>query len=113
LVVKNGLEDAGLGGRVHPAAGVGHGEPDVGAGPHAVVFARVSLVDLDVGRFDDQPAPWGMASRALTARLRKTCSICPGSARTRAAEALVGSAMSMSSPMSRRRTGVFSREARS
>ena len=75
------LEDVGQDFGVHPAAGVLHGEGDVGAGRHRRRIAAgwlASTVTFRVERVS--PPPAGMASRALTARFITTCSICTGSA---------------------------------
>ena len=67
---------------VHSSAGIRNTEANVRAGLDQRVERRVFVIDGEVVRVDPRVPPIGMASRALTARFRRICSICPRSART-------------------------------
>jgi len=60
--------------------------------------AGVLAFEGECDGLDGEPAPSGIASRALTARFRSTCSSCPGSARTRPARGASTVRSSTSSP---------------
>ena len=73
------LEEVGLHFGRHALARVAHDEQDVGAGGnlHAEVTVGVSLGKIHVHRFDGEPPPCVIASRAFRVRFITTCSICP------------------------------------
>jgi len=54
------------------------------------MLAGVILIKLDSASADEEPAPFGMASRALTARFITTCSSMPVSASIEAIPAIAG-----------------------
>ncbi len=70
----------------------------------AVIGGRLTASSSPMARFEVRTVSWppfGMASRALTARFRITCSICPGSAFTAASLGSGKNSNSMCSPMRR------------
>jgi hypothetical protein len=68
------LEDARLRSGVHAAAGVGHGEGDVGAGCAFRWERGYSLSSIAFAVSISSLPPAGMASLAFTTRLSRTCS---------------------------------------
>ncbi len=86
FVVKKGSKRCDITSGAHPASRVVDGErararPE--AEPGCAVTNVWSSTSGAVSRI--RLPPWGMASRALTARFTITCSSCPGSADTRPA----------------------------
>src|SRR5439155_23260751 len=69
------LEEPLHGHLVHAHPGVDNAQHHELAGPRAGVAAHEGVAQVDVGRLDGDPAPLGIASRALTTRFISTCSI--------------------------------------
>src|SRR5208282_4260286 len=80
---EKGLKNVGLNLAAHSNTSVADCEDYIFARRDLGMASGKGFVKFDVSGPDGQLAAWGMASRALTARLRITCSICPGSALTR------------------------------
>ena len=77
------LEEVRLNGLVHADSGIADDEHDVAAFGSAGCCATHSASRSAFAVSTVRLPPWGIASRALSARFRMICSICPGSAETR------------------------------
>ena len=53
----------------HAAAGIGHGDHDIIAGPRFAVDVHIGFIERGIADLDRQLAACGMASRALSTRL--------------------------------------------